>query len=82
MLVMVYFGLRCYIEGPGKKHSIFGFTQVDYAGICCLIIQASTLHELYSKLLVSPLITPIVIPYIIPYVAPPSKEFRLFPKWC
>ena len=33
------------------------------------------LHELLSKLLVSPLLTLIVVPYLIPYI-PPFKEFR------
>ena len=28
-------------------------------------------HELWSKLLVSPLLTPFVVPYIIPYIRPP-----------
>ena len=34
------------------------------------------LHELKSKLLVSPLIAPVIGPYITPYITP-FKEFSL-----
>ena len=41
-------------------------------GIC----PQALLHELESKLLISPLITPIILPYTIPYITT-FKEFRL-----